>query len=125
MNASGFYIKLLLLTLFAVSSSFALDFFFPHFALLNFSLICITFFVVFTVLAFRLHLMAVKSDDKTLFSRIFMVSIFLKLMGCILLVIGHILINKPETYHFVLPFFLIYIVYTIFETLYISRLAKK
>lgn len=124
MQSTVFYKQLFIISLITALIIQLLHAQFPILGDYLFSFISIVFFTVFCVLVYRLHLMATKSTDKSLFSRIFLVSIFLKLMFCILLVVGNLLLAKPDNYYFVLPFFLVYIIYTIFEVNFIIKLAK-
>jgi energy-coupling factor transporter transmembrane protein EcfT len=79
----------------------------------------------FCLLSFFLQSKSVLSSNKSLFGNVFLLSIFFKLILCGLLVIAYALIAKPSSVHFILPFFVIYLFYTVFEVYFILKLAKS
>ncbi len=53
-----------------------------------------------------------------------MVLIFIKMLVCFSLVVVYVKIAEPATNHFVLPFFTIYIIFTVFEVAVLDRQAR-
>lgn len=89
-----------------------------------FSWISWGFFLLFSVGVFVACSKAAKSENKNLFGQIFLLSIVFKLMICGLLVIAYVLLVKPSSVHFILPFLLIYVSFTIYEVYFVTKLAK-
>ena len=90
----------------------------------SFSWMSWIFFVFFSIGVFTACSKAAKSENKNLFGQIFLLSIIFKLMICGLLVIGYVLLIKPSSIHFILPFLLIYVAFTVYEVYFVTKLAK-
>lgn len=82
------------------------------------------FFILFSIILFYACAKSAKSENKNLFGQVFLISIFFKMLLCGLMVIAFVLIVKPQTVHFILPFLFIYLVYTVFEVYFVTKLAK-
>lgn len=89
-----------------------------------FSWISLFFFVLFSIGIFAACSKAAQSENKNIFVQVFLLSIFLKLMICGFLVIAYVLITKPSSKHFIFPFLLIYFAFTVYETYFVTKLAK-
>lgn len=84
--------------------------------------------IFFTLFSLTVHLLGTKaaaSDNKNDFIRFIMMVIMGKLFLSVILVIGYIYAVQPSNRLVVLPFIPIYIIYTIFETKFMMRLAKS
>ncbi|MDZ7877706.1 MAG: hypothetical protein U5L45_08550 [Saprospiraceae bacterium] len=68
---------------------------------------------------------AAKSADKYFFSNLIMPLTFLKMFFSVVGLVAYRKIYHPETKFFLLPFFLVYIVFTIFETFFMVKLSKN
>ena len=90
-----------------------------------FSWISLLSFVGFCLLSFFLQSKSVEHSNKSLFGNVFLLSIFFKLLLCAFLVIAYAIFAKPSSVYFILPFFIIYIFYTVFEVYFILKLAKS
>lgn len=82
------------------------------------------FFILFSIVLFYACSKSAKSENKNLFGQIFLVSIFFKMLLCALIIIAFVLLTKPPSVHFILPFFFIYLVFTIYEVYFVTKLAK-
>jgi hypothetical protein len=85
-------------------------------------------FAYFVISSFFVHFLAtnaVKSKNKYSFTRISMLNTFVKLMVLVLLVVVYKTSNPDKSIDFVWPFFLCYIIFTIFETRFLMKLAKS
>ena len=83
--------------------------------------------VFFTLLAMAMYFPSAKaamSNDKNAFTRMVMLFTFVKMFLAAGLVIGYNQVFKPADNYFLIPFFLTYIVFTGFETMFMSRLGK-
>ncbi|BDS12166.1 hypothetical protein [Aureispira anguillae] len=90
----------------------------------SFSWISWGFFILFSIVLFFVCSKSAKSENKNLFGQVFLLSIFFKMLFCASMVIAFVLIAKPETVHFILPFLFIYLVYTTYEVYFVTKLAK-
>ena len=68
---------------------------------------------------------ASQSTNKQLFTGIIMLSVLLKLALSIAVVVWYHKVFKPQGPLFLLPFFLVYIIYTIFESQFMIKLGKN
>ncbi len=124
MNQRRFFSELGVLTLSVVVVVFLLHKVFGEEASLTFSLACTGFF---TLLSAGVYFMAAKaaiSKDKNAFTRLIMVFTFVKLFFTLILVIVYHRLAHPDSLFFLIPFFLVYIAYTVFETVYLTKLGK-
>jgi hypothetical protein len=67
---------------------------------------------------------AAKSVDKYIFSNLIMPFTFLKMFFSVAGLVVYKKMYHPETKFFLLPFFLVYVVFTIFETFFMIKLSK-
>ena len=82
------------------------------------------FFILFSVGLFYASSKSANSENKHLFGQVFLLSIFFKMLFCATILIVYMLLTKPETGHFALPFLLVYLVFTIYEVYFVTKLAK-
>jgi hypothetical protein len=68
---------------------------------------------------------AAKSADKYFFSNLIMPFTFLKMFFAVAGLVVYKKIFHPETKFFLLPFFFVYFVFTIFETYFMVKLSKS
>lgn len=68
---------------------------------------------------------AANSENKLLFHNLIIISIFTKMFISVFVLLIYKKIFHPETKNFTLPFFLVYFVFTIFETYFMVKLAQK
>ncbi|MEO1258119.1 MAG: hypothetical protein AAFZ15_04955 [Bacteroidota bacterium] len=124
MNRRKFSFQLLLLTvvLTGVVMSFQLI---PALSpFIGFYLISIGFFCLLSLVMFFTSAKAAISKDKNAFTRLIMVFTMAKLFLTVIIVVVYQQIEKPDNVLFILPFFAIYIAYTIFETIFMTKLGK-
>jgi hypothetical protein len=82
-------------------------------------------FVAISVGLFFLGNSASKSENKNLFSQVVMVATFIKMLFSILVVIIYVKKIHPDGKWFLIPFFGAYLIYTIFETYFMSKLGRQ
>ena len=68
---------------------------------------------------------ASKSENKYFFSNLIMPFTFIKMFVAVAGLVVYKKIFQPETKYFLLPFFVVYFVFTIFETYFMVKLAKN
>lgn len=86
--------------------------------------ISIPFFVVLSIIIYFLAVRAARSKDKNSLTRLVMATVFIKLVGCLAIIIIHDRIYHPESGHYVIPFIVYYILYTVFEVKLLTDLNK-
>ena len=89
------------------------------------SWISLAFFVALSILMFYTGKVTAASENKNLFTSAVLGFVFGKMALSLLIVIVYTREVQPESKYFVLPFFLVYILYTIFETWYLIRLGRQ
>lgn len=81
-------------------------------------------FFFITILLFQFGRQAALSDNKHTFTNVFLGFTTGKIFLIILFVFGYSRIVEPETKFFILPFFSMYLIYTIFETYVMMKLGR-
>ncbi len=124
MNTTVFYKKISILSGCLLIFLIALSQFSPFQDTLYFSISSTFVFVIFTILVFHIGLRAVDSPNKNLFTGVAISSIFMKLVFILAFLFTYQAVVEPTSKHYLFPFILIYLVYTIFETMVMMRLSK-
>ncbi len=93
-------------------------------ALSPFTIVSIGVFSAIVGLAYVLGTRIARSASRGRFVQLVMMLVVVKMMICILLVVFHVKLNEPESKLFVLPFLLIYLIFTIFEVYVLEKLAR-
>ena len=124
MNRRKFSFQLLLLTVVLTGAVMALQLIPSLSSFIGFYLISIGFFFLLSLVMFFTSARAALSKDKNAFTRLIMVFTMAKLFLTVIIVIVYQQVVKPEGVLFILPFFIIYIAYTVFETIFMTKLGK-
>ncbi len=82
-------------------------------------------FLALTIFSFWGGKYFVKKANKNWFSQFIIILIFTRLLLSIALVIGYFNIYQPNSKLFLLPFFLVYISYTVFEVYCLARVGRE
>jgi hypothetical protein len=83
---------------------------------------------LFTIISFVLFFLgqqAAKSSNKMLFNNVIMASVFLKMMAAVVILLVYKKVNHPESNVFLIPFFIAYFFFSIFETYFMVKLSKN
>lgn len=91
----------------------------------SFSWISWGFFILFCLVVFFLSSLSAKSENKSLFGQVFLLSIFFKILLCALLIIVYALVGNPQNKFFVIPFAIIYFAFTTYKVYFVTKLAKQ
>lgn len=67
---------------------------------------------------------AAKSSNKYLFGNVIISFVFLKMLLGLGVILAYKMLLKPETKAFIVPFFVVYFAFTIFETYFMLQLTK-
>lgn len=124
MTHRRFFTQLLLVITLTGLVLFALLNFKPFDAYVSLSGILLAFFAMLTTGVYIAASKAALSKDKNAFTRLVMICSFVKMFMAILVVVVYHKFLKPQDNYFLIPFFLIYIVFTVFETALMSKLGK-
>ena len=124
MSQRRFYLQLTLLSIIVGVALFFLHRLPALSAYDELSWISLVFFIVLSVMMYQVGRQAAASDNKHNFTNTVVGFTIGKMMIAILIILGYLKLAKPETKLFVLPFFGIYLIYTIFETYFMIRLGK-
>ncbi len=88
------------------------------------SWLSLAFFVLLSFLMYELGYRATFSSNKYAFTNIVIVFMVGKLLFSVILIVVYSQLTRPESKLFLLPFFGIYLYYTIFETYFMMKLGK-
>ena len=91
---------------------------------LGFSLFCLAFFLLLSIAMFVMGKRTVASDNPHLFSYVVIFSIIVKIIGAVLLILIFMKLYSPPNRLFVIPFIFLYLLYSIFETNFMTRIGK-
>lgn len=92
--------------------------------ILSAQMILVCFFIIFTLTIFYVAKMAIKSANPYLFTRVFMVSVFFKMLLLSLLVFSLVKIFALVPRQLAIPLGVSYLLFTIFETWVLMKLSK-
>lgn len=125
MKQTSFYTGLASVTLPLVALFLILQYFVPaYLPYAPFSWASVAFFVIFSWVVYVVGSKAAQSDNKNDFTRFSLMVIMGKLFLSIFLVIGYVVVAEPANRFVVLPFIPIYVIYTVFETNFMMKLAQ-
>ena len=91
----------------------------------DFSYLSIVFFIGLSVIFYYLGQIVSQSKNLYLFNGLVAFIVITKMTFCTLLIIVYFKKTHPPDKFFVVPFFLYYILYTIFELYFMSKFARK
>ena len=124
MKSSVFFRWLIILTLLLTTLIFVLSFIHIFKDSLAISLSSIVFFVSLSIVVFYLGNAAARSTNKNRLTQLIMILVFFKLFSCLLIIMIYDRFFHPPNNYYVLPFFLIYILYTVFEVIMLTKANK-
>ncbi len=124
MSNQRFLFQLILITLLTGFVLFFLHIFQPFAPYRLVSFAGLVFFAALSAGIYFPSSSAAKSSDKNAFTRLVMIFTFVKMFLTVALVLAYHRIFKPTDNLFLIPFFLNYIVFTSFETIFMSKLGK-
>jgi len=81
-------------------------------------------FTGINIIAYYTGRRAVRSKSNFRFIQLVMGLILFKMVVCIALVVAHVKINHPVSKLFVIPFMVIYLIFTLFEIYVLEKMAR-
>ena len=95
----------------------------PHFEPFQiFSYSSLLGFILLSIGMYFLSVRAIKSQDKNLFLQQVLATTFIKMLLCIVIIVGYFKLAEPSTKMYAIPFLIIYLIFTIFETYFMMKL---
>ncbi len=91
----------------------------------SFSFFSLGAFFLFTLAVFFVAQAAIRSKSPTAFVQAVIGILAFKLFGAVLLILLYDRLFEPETRWFLLPFFTLYLIYTILETFLLMQMGKQ
>ena len=125
MQWKGFVTQLLLVTLFTVILLYFCYTLLPISQYLALGIIGLVFFVLLSILIFYLARKAAVAKNLNAFTHLIMYNLLIKLFFSFIIVMAYYYLVRPEERLFIVPFIVIYLIFTIFEALFLSREARK
>ena len=90
----------------------------------TFSYISCLGFILFSAGMYFLSYRAAMSSDKSLFLQQVLITTFMKMGLCIFVIIGYFKLAEPSSKMYAVPFLIVYLIFTIFETYFMMKLSK-
>lgn len=109
------------LTLLALSIFHSFPSFQPYWDL---SILSLIFYILLSIIMFVFGSKTANNKNVNDFSQVVFASIIGKMFLTVVLVVIYFEIKKPVDQYFLLPFFLVYLAFTIFETSFMMKLSK-
>lgn len=126
MRQSVFYTRLLITTIVALSGNLGLSKLFNDLSYQwPFMLGGVGLFFALTIAIYYSAVPAAKSENKARLAQYVMVLTFVKMMLSIILVYAYFKLGNPPSRTFLYPFFISYLCYTVYETLFLVKLAQR
>jgi len=126
MPQAVFFTRLLITTIITLLVIIGLTYLYPD---LNsqwpFMLSGVGVFFGLTLLIYYTAIPAAKSENKARLAQYVMVLTFVKMMLSIVLVYAYFRLGNPPSRSFLFPFFVSYLSYTIFETVFLVNLSQR
>lgn len=90
-----------------------------------FSWICLAFFTLFTLFMFFIGKQTAQNRNKNLFTGAVLALTFGKIMLSFVVVFFYFKFGQPDSKAFLIPFFITYLVFTVYETYLMMKLGKQ
>ncbi len=125
MTQKVFFTQLAIITGITIAVIFSLNTLEKLYPYRYFSWICLGFFFFFSIVMFLMGTNAAKSSNKNDFTNAALGFTAGKMFFSLIMIVMYSKLMEPESKLFILPFFLVYIIYTAFETYFMMRIGKE
>jgi hypothetical protein len=125
MKEKHFYTQLSGVTALSIVGLLLCYFFTPARPYILLGIIGLLFFIGLSILIYLLANRIAKSKNLNAFTHLIMYNLMAKLFLSFIIVIVYYYIVKPDERLFILPYILVYLIFTIFEAVFLSRQARK
>lgn len=103
---------------------FALGVVLPTNSFLDLSIFALAFFISLSFVVFKLGEKAVKSSNKYSYINLIISNMMVKMFFSFIIVLVYAKLTSPENKYFVVPFMFIYLIFTAFETYFMTIQGK-
>lgn len=125
MSPNKFFKYLGLTILVSIAVHFFINVFLPL-SVYNDILFCsIIFFTLICVLIYWLSVRGTKTNKTNLFLFIIIINVFVKLVSAFIFIMVYVKMKSPEDKYFLVPFLMTYLIFTFFETIFLSSQARQ
>lgn len=125
MTQRQFFTQLSLLSAFVAGLFLALHQFTHLATYQDFSWLCMAVFIVFSIIVFLVGKKQAQDKNPNVFTRLMLSVTFGKMFLAVILVFTYHKTAHPQERSFLLPFFLVYLFYTIYEVYFMTKLGKE
>ena len=87
-------------------------------------IIAVSCFASISMIIYLLSIKSANSPNKFQFMNVVIMNIFIKMIVSFLLIVAYVQMNAPTDKLYVLPFMMVYLIFTIFETYFLMKTAK-
>jgi len=91
----------------------------------DFAWVCYVFFALLTILTIYITSISTKASSKVQGTSMIIGAMGIKFLFSMMMVLSYLLAVGPENPRFILPFFPLYIVFTVVETYYLLLMTKQ
>lgn len=124
MSNKKFFTNLVISIVVSVVIHFFINLFLPIAKYNDILIYSIIFFTVICLLIYWLSILGIKTKQSNFFLFIVIINVFLKLVAAFVFILLYVRANKPEDKYFLVPFLMTYLIFTLFETIFLSRQAR-
>lgn len=124
MNHSNFLTGLLISILACVAIYMGLLQIIPEHDYTDVNYYTIAMFVVISIIVYLMANKALKSNNKNSFLNIVVMNLFMKMVASFILIGIYVKMTSPEDKMYLIPLTINYLIFTIFETYFLSKAAK-
>lgn len=125
MENRQFYIQLLFVSLLSgavLGGTIFVESLAPY---IDLGILGLVFFIILSMVIFRLANKLSKSKNLNAFTRLILYNLMIKLFLSFIIVIIYYYVFKPENRLFIVPYAIVYLIFTIFEAIFLSRQARQ
>lgn len=124
MNSSTFVKGLIVTIASSIGLYYLLVHFFPTFNYTDLNFVALGMFTLICLLIFYMAKKAANSTNKYSFLNIVVMNLFIKIMASFIVVLIYVKMTNPTDKWYLIPFMMNYLIFTIFETYFLSKAAK-
>jgi len=124
MNHSKFLTGLLITILACVATYTILVYFLPQFDYTDLNYYTIAMFVIISLIVYYLANKALSSTNRNSFLNIVVLNLFMKMVATFVVIGIYVTVTTPEDKMYLIPLTINYLIFTIFETYFLSKAAR-
>ena len=125
MTDKQFYFQLVNVSMVSIIALVLCYSFLPISQYILLGIIGLLFFIILSVFVFKVAGRMARSRDLNAFTRLIMYNLMIKLFLSFAIIWLYYSIVKPDERLFILPYIVIYLIFTIFEAMFLSKQARQ